>query len=236
MIRSTLSALREKLFKTKETINLLKEINAQNRILHEEQLATDIISKYLGKRYFPTTDYSISPIVIKEIFNDLLFNKCKNIIEFGSGLSTVSIARFIIKEDIDCTIHSIENDEKWISTILKFLKTDANDKRINLIHAPIQASPFSYKGHDKWYDINALAESIKSKKKFDLVLVDGPKGSLCPFSRYGFIPFLANRISNDPIIYIDDFHREEEKELAGIIAANLNLKSKPIGNRTIRLA
>jgi hypothetical protein len=64
---------------------------------------------------------------------------------------------------------------------------------------------------DGWY-------TLKPERQFDVILVDGPyKGN-----RYRFIEHVKDLVKPTTIIFIDDTHREVEKNLANDLATLLN--------------
>jgi hypothetical protein len=119
-----------------------------------------------------------------------LFNFIRNILpdgstilELGSGTGTIELCKFY-------TVYSIEHDKRWLGT--------APDT--NYIYAPIE---------NNWYDRTVLETEIKSLN-YDLVLVDGPPGSI---GRGGILNNLDLFNTDVPFIF-DDTNRKAEYELA----------------------
>jgi len=109
------------------------------------------------------------------------------ILELGSGEGTKLLCE-------SYTVHSIEHNPQWIGYA-----------ESNYIHAPIRQYP-DY----KWYDIDKLG----FLPDYDLLLVDGPTGSI---GRWGFYKNIGLFNTDVPII-LDDTHRPEEKLLAEVLA------------------
>lgn len=64
---------------------LARQMNANIQALNSLSLLMDEnINKYI-----PFTDYALSPYSIAHILNDLAINSRKNIVEFGSGTSSI---------------------------------------------------------------------------------------------------------------------------------------------------
>ena len=104
------------------------------------------------------------------------------IVEFGSGIGTERLARL-------GTVFSIEHDSNWI------LDYDG----IQYIHAPlVEIESIPSFDHNQWYDAEIVFEILPDS--FDIILVDGPPGSI---GRSGILLHL-DRFPNDCIWLIDD--------------------------------
>ena len=113
----------------------------------------------------------------------------KTILEFGSGWASSQLSKYY-------TVYSIEHDPKWL-----------NKYETNYIYAPIK---------NGWYDIAVLKKELP--KKYDLVLVDGPLGSI---GRHGFYTHL-NLFNLDIPIIFDDVQRGSEFQLLMKFAKKLD--------------
>ena len=101
-----------------------------------------------------------------------------SILEFGSGTGTIELAKYY-------KVYSIEQDAKWCGLA----------KESNYIYAPIK---------NGWYDADIVFEHLP--EKYDLILVDGPKGE---GNRFGINDHWGKLNTNIPIV-MDDVDREEE--------------------------
>ena len=140
--------------------------------------------------------YAISIEMYYWILENL--SKGSTILELGSGTGTVELAEYY-------NVFSIEHNKRWL-----------NHAKAKYIYAPI----VSYRTKDvyKWYD----REIIKAKipEKYDLLLVDGPNGSI---GREGFVNNITLFNMNVPII-IDDTQRKKEADICDFIRVNYNKK------------
>ena len=103
----------------------------------------------LSDGYIPWTASSIRPSAIVKILNDITINERKNIIEFGSGVSTVFIAKTI--RNSGGHLYTVDHDGSWIKVVKKMLKKENLGDVVSFIHAPMNASIFSLNKSD-WYD------------------------------------------------------------------------------------
>lgn len=190
---------KRKLFTTDYTIpNILFKVN--------EIKALKIIDEYLPNGFFFETSYSLSYQAIQHILNDIIIHRPKNIIEFGSGISTLVISNFIKKNNLNITFYSIDENSEYQK------KLGLDSKVVTLIDSPIKKlNALSYKKQGSWYDLPS--ELINSDIKFDLIIIDGPKGNLSKLSRYGVLNFLEGRINEKSILFLDDTNRKDEQFL-----------------------
>ncbi|MED5350599.1 MAG: DUF6395 domain-containing protein [Candidatus Thermoplasmatota archaeon] len=115
------------------------------------------------------------------------------IVEFGSGEGTILLTR-------NYDVYSIEHDEEFLGIA----------PMSTYIHAPIR----EYDGimGKGWYDADIIQDSLPPD--YDLILVDGPPGSI---GRDGIIQNL-DLLDLSKIILVDDVNRSVERNLAIEIA------------------
>lgn len=196
-----------------------------------EQVAFDFaqISKlFQESNFIPFTSWSLSPTVILHILNDISINERRNIIEFGSGVSTLYIAKLIKTLKLDAKFYSVESNEEWYLKMKQELAVYNLGDIVTLIYAPLKDVDNEFRLHDQklWYDTEIILSAIDGKKYMDLIIVDGPFGAITPYVRYSAIPFLQNRLSNNFAIFLDDTNREQEHQIAMLWSKLLNLKSE----------
>ena len=166
--------------------------------------------------YLASTVMAMSPVTICHILNEIIINGRKNVIELGSGNSTIYIARLLKKLDRNINFISVDSDDKWIDIIRVKLKEMQTEDMVSFVHAPIVRDmhlPSSLANTFNWYNPDVLLTAI-GNAKFDLIIVDGPQGMLCPFARYPAFPYLKNNVKDSAIIFLDDASRTDEKEIA----------------------
>ncbi len=176
--------------------------------------------------FIPFTTWSISPSVILHILNDITINKRRNIIEFGSGASTLYIAKLIQTLKLEVNFFSVESNKEWLDKMSGELALNNLEGIVNLIHAPIIEVKKELCLHEQklWYDNEGILSGIGNIQQFDLVIVDGPYGGSTPYARYSAIPFLKSRLSNNYSVFLDDTQREHEDEIARQWSQILNLE------------
>lgn len=166
-----------------------------------------------GYDHIPVTKSSMSFFGISMILNDLIINQRKSILEFGSGLSTILLARLIKKNKIDCKIYSVENDKNWFDLLNNTLHKENTIENVIPVYAPLASSSKS-KNNLEWYD-ESIINTHLSDTLIDLVIIDGPPAheKTKSLSRYPALPFIIKRLNKDHSIYLDDVSRDGEKNI-----------------------
>lgn len=209
-----------------------KNNDNEKRILEDIHCRLLLNDLFEGNKHLPITKSAMSFFAIAMICNDLIINGRKNIIEFGSGLSTILIARLIKKNNLSCKIYSIEHDKKWFDLLNTMLKKENTFENVVSIHAPLISSKKTKNNLD-WYDEESIINSLPKNILFDLVIIDGPPAheKSKSLSRYPALPFVRNKLNNSYSIYLDDACREGEQGVIKYWTEELNFSFIIITNR-----
>ncbi len=204
-------------------VNINQLNNYKNRI--DEIYALNLLSSLFHYgQYLPITSSSLNIHSLALIINDIVVNKRESIIEFGSGISTVVLARLIKRNELKTQILSVEEDKNWIEQIRLILEKEGLLEYANLIHAPLVNSHIVI-GQNKWYSLEILNDLIPKNKKFDLVIVDGPSAwhPEIELSRYPALPYLLNNLFDKFSFYLDDANRNGEQKILHLWKEKFNL-------------
>jgi hypothetical protein len=183
--------------------------------------------------YFPVTDSSIGFHTLLTILNDIILNKRQNIIEFGSGISTLVIAKLIKEDKLGCKFYSVEDNPDWISFMKDNISKNGLEEYVLLIYAPLEKTNLAVE-NNSWYSVKALEEHIPSDVKIDLALIDGP-GAWRPeikLSRYTAVPFLINKLADNFSVYLDDANRKGEQKIINFWKKKYNLDFNKINSKS----
>lgn len=185
--------------------------------------------------YLPFTGAALRPFCLSHILNDILVNSRKHIIEFGSGVSTLIIARLIKANDLPAKMVSIEHDENWCMRLRRLVKEEGLEEIVNQVHAPLGACHLS-KNNCEWYKTESIISAIKSNK-FDMIIVDGPPAwkPEIQLSRYPAVPFMLDNLDETFSIFLDDAIRPGEKDIIKMWEKELGL-SFVISNQSLAYA
>ena len=182
---------------------------------NEDLISMKLLECFLpNDQYFPYTSSSLSFQSIRIIVNDIVLNGRHNIIEFGSGLSTIIFKNVLDSLKIkDSKLVSVDENEEWLQLLNAFVSQDT------IVHAPLGEAANS------WYGLDATGVS---KIKYNLVVVDGPSAWQKDrvSAREGALNFLLTNelLADEFSIYLDDCNREGEKQIIKKWADQLGLK------------
>lgn len=156
-----------------------------------EKLQNPIISKLnqalaqsrlnsLGLSYIPHSDASINPDAIEVILCDIIINKRKKIVEFGTGISTIYIAKLLGKDtENKARFISFEHDKDWIHIINNILKQEKISHCVDIIHTPLnQFHKYYSKSKRNFYDWQLIQQHLSGTTDIDCVIVDGPPANM----------------------------------------------------------
>jgi len=165
----------------------------------------------IGYPFIPFTTASLRPFCLAHMLNDIVINGRKNIIEFGSGLSTILFGRLIRRNRLGAMIFSVEHNAGWAGELKNILDMEDLGDIVRVVHAPLGEYPLAVSGSE-WYDVEKLAGAI-GDRRFDMMIIDGPpaweKGN--GQARYPAFPFMKDRMAQRYSIYLDDVNRIGEQ-------------------------
>jgi predicted O-methyltransferase YrrM len=142
--------------------------------------------------------------VVQQIYR----RRPRRVLEFGSGVSTVLIARVLRELGDPARLDSFEHHEGWYPRTRELLERTGVTDVAHLHYAPLAPRP----GLDvPWYDLSALPDG----ERYDLVLVDGPQGGRRrePLARLGGFLAVRERLAPGAVILLDDGLRRGEREV-----------------------
>jgi predicted O-methyltransferase YrrM len=133
--------------------------------------------------------------------------KSNEILELGSGTSTLIFASEIAKLHGNGAIISLEGERQ------SFKKTQNLLHQCQLSHyAKVYHTPYERYPNYIWYNKKRV-EAILKGKQFDVLIVDGPSGYIYPCSRMPAIPLLLPHIKQSGIIILHDAKRPDEDHI-----------------------
>ncbi len=169
--------------------------------------------------------FSMSVYALVFLGNDIILNKKKNILEFGSGISTIYMGRLIEKYSLSTRITTIEHNFSYLNNLKEVISRSNLDDIVSFIHAPL-CSDTEMGDDNKWYNKTILSKCLDKRKKYDMIVIDGPPAysKNIELSRYGAIPFAINIMSNDCSIFLHDAQRPGEQKIMAIWDKEFKLK------------
>lgn len=161
----------------------------------------------LATEYVPWTSASLRPSGLVAVLNDIHVRGRTTIVECGGGVSTAFVARLLERLGAG-HLTTFEHDAGWAAWLQRALAREGLSHRVDVVHAPLAPHPLSWDA--PWYDGIALPEA-----PIELLLVDGPPAFHpgTEHARYPALPALADRLSPNATIVLDDVHRPGEQDV-----------------------
>jgi len=142
-----------------------------------------------------------------ELIVDHLMTGCPDVIlECGSGLSTLMLARACQQID-QGRIISLESGSEYAINTREAIKSYGLDQYVTVIHAPLVDHQYDG-GCYQWYALDDLPADY-----IDMLIIDGPPGVIQKYSRYPALPLLNKHLSPGCNIFMDDAGRADELEI-----------------------
>ena len=203
----------------KEITNATKQIEASIGL--QNYFATGDLPNINTERH----SWPVSPDFALYLIELVEFNDYDLIIEFGSGISTVIVAKTIAQmaKQRQATppvgFISFDHLDQYYQQTLTKLKHEGLDDAVQLHHAPLHdyTAP-NGKVYPYYACLDILAEAAQHHTIGSLrvlVIVDGPPGITGPHARYPAGPIIFNLFKGAQIdLLLDDYIRDDEKEIA----------------------
>jgi hypothetical protein len=167
------------------------------------------------------------------------------VIEFGSGISSVIIAKGIKKtmqrrhDSPDIKFVSFEHLEQYYKQTLARLQQVKLENSVELVLAPLQAwtapsgNVYSYYSCEDHFE--DLAKKYAKTGSRILAVVDGPPAATGKHARYPAAPLLLKHFAQAHIdILLDDYIRDDEKEVTKMWQAEMQSAYRSCGVTTRR--
>lgn len=138
---------------------------------------------------------------IAETINE---NRCRNIVDIGSGISSV-VAGYAVQGRGEGSVVAMDHDERFYAKTTQLVDEHGLSDLVTVRHAPLEEYQLGEETY-QWYEW-AQFEDITT---IDLLLVDGPPGFVHANARYPALPLLYDKLSPQATVIIDDYKRKEE--------------------------
>jgi predicted O-methyltransferase YrrM len=136
------------------------------------------------------------------VADHILAHKPQVVVEFGSGASTLIIARALQMAG-GGTLISFDQHPEFVAATRRWLADHGLEADMRAV--PLVPAPGGFRG--LWYDHEPLPDAI------DMMLIDGPPWTIHPFTR-GAAATLFGRITPGGTIMLDDAARPGERVIA----------------------
>lgn len=153
--------------------------------------------------------WAAAPDLLLYLVEQIRSRRPSLVIELGSGTSTLWLATALRTFDIPGQVVSLEHDpgyhEHTVHAVHRLGLDDIAQVRLApLERHTIHGETWPWYAESAWRDLGGCG----------LLFVDGPPGPTGPLARYPAVPLLADALTPDAVVVLDDYDRDEEKVLA----------------------
>lgn len=162
--------------------------------------------------YLPWGSGSMRPAGLVQVCNDVVLNDRRHIVELGSGVSTVVLARLLTQLGGAGrrSLVAVEHDARWRRWVVGQLTAEGVAADVVVVEAPLR--PLAGTAGLSWYDQAAVDAAIDV---IDLLVVDGPP-AFEPghgLARLRALAVLRDRLVPGATVVLDDIERPGEQEV-----------------------
>lgn len=178
---------------------------------HARQIRALInVRPLLGDRPLRIGDgWAADPILLEELSFVLETRRPRQIVELGSGSTTILIAEHLRMAGSGRLI-SVDHDEGFASLTKQRLVSRGLDAYATVVTAPLSMQSIEGRSHD-WYSVD-WAKVLP--EKIDLLIVDGPPARFQRDARFPAGVVLEPYLSDRCVILLDDGARRDERRAA----------------------
>lgn len=160
----------------------------------------------LKKSLPPTRRWAASPDLLKQLSTYALQARPKTIVECGSGVSTIVLARCAQLNGAGF-VYTLEHSPEAAEQTRRNLKQHGLEEYVAVLEAPLRT--YALGGQSwSWYSLEGLPEA-----GIDMLFVDGPPAATQNLARYPAGPLLLTRLTPGAAAFLDDANRGDEKRI-----------------------
>jgi len=153
-----------------------------------------------------TPKWSAAPDFLQLIVDHCLESKPTVILECGSGITTLMLAR-CCQINGHGRIYSLEDGRDYVMDTREYLARYQLSARANVIHAPLEKRVVDGSEY-LWYETGCIPRT-----GVEMLVIDGPSGFIQKNSRYPALPLLYDRLAEHCVVFLDDAARADEQEI-----------------------
>lgn len=199
----TLSAINQEL---QNLSRRLRELPSD--LLTDIQATTQLTRRFSPEATLPRlAGWALSPSSLLKLTDLILEDKAELVLECGSGTSTLWMA-YAMRQNGKGTIIALEHKAEYARCTQEMLDSHGLGSFVEVFEVPLtlRATP---RGMYQWYDFDFAGIS----QPIDMLVVDGPIGSVGPHARYPALPLSKPYLQRDSKIVLDDMDRPDEREI-----------------------
>ncbi len=164
--------------------------------------------------YLPWSTGALRPSGLVTVLNEIWFRRPRLVLELGSGMSTIVIAR-LLRELGTGRLLAVEHDDAWAYRVQVQLEREGLADRATVVRAPLGPNGPG-RGDAEWYDEVALTAALDDVgDAVEVLIVDGPPAFRpgTEHARYPALGVLADRLAPGALVVLDDVERAGEQDV-----------------------
>lgn len=186
----------------------LHTVRISGKALHNPFLSSRLADIELGT-------WSLAADTLNFLEQQVQILKPKVVLEFGSGISTACLARYMQELHGNSNrvyVFSIEQDAEFLQRTKQLLETLHLEKYCRVVYSPLRARLIEGI-RTTCYDLSEdfLREVLEDNRP-DFVVIDGPAAE--PGARFGTLPLVRHFLSPGARFFLDDALRDGELRIA----------------------
>ncbi|WP_417604619.1 class I SAM-dependent methyltransferase [Oceanimonas baumannii] len=204
---------------------ILKELTTVSNNLYSQLESLFWLQKRLNlkKQLPPLRGWPVSPDFLLKLHTYITEEKPKTIVETGSGVTTLVITD-ALRHNGTGHLYSLEHLEFYGNQTRYNIEIESLQDWVSIRTGPVINWTSEHINQDNgkpsmWYPLHTL-DNIEN---IDLLIVDGPPASTCPYARYPALPATFNKLSPRAQVWMDDANREDEIEICKHWAKEFNM-------------
>ncbi len=189
---------------------ILESIRATGDALNNSFLSSQLADVELGS-------WSLAAASLNFLEHQIHSLSPRLILEFGSGVSTACLARYMqdVHGDSDrLYVVSIEQDLKYLRSALSLLETLSLRSCVRILHAPLSEQEIEGTRTTCYELPTGMLHDLLHGVLPDFVLIDGPAGGSA--TRYGTLPLARPFLAPEAWFFLDDALRDGELRVASM--------------------
>jgi hypothetical protein len=145
------------------------------------------------------------PEVQLHVVTQLLRKRPQLVVECGSGTSTMWLG-YAAQKIGDCRVVALEHSVQYAEATAELVRLHGLGDIVQVRLAPlathdVEGRQMQWYRSDEWSDLTDI----------DVLVVDGPPGSIGRLARYPALPLMGSRLAVSPTIVLDDADRPDER-------------------------
>lgn len=179
----------------------------------DDQAAWHVLGPLLTP-YLPWSTGALRPSGLVTVLNEIWFRRPRLVLELGSGMSTIVIAR-LLRELGTGRLLAVEHDDAWADRVQAQLEREGLADLAAVVRAPLGPHGRS-RGDTDWYDEATLAAALDDiGDPVEVLVIDGPPAWRpgTEQARYPALGVLAARLAPGAAVVLDDVERKGEQDV-----------------------